>query len=45
MFMYVVLHYPGCELQCGLLHAAPAIDNSGNNNNINFCACLTADLQ
>jgi hypothetical protein len=35
MFMYVFLYYPDCELQCGLLHAAPALDISGNNININ----------
>jgi hypothetical protein len=49
MFMYVFLYYPDCDLQCGLhvLHAAPAIrvDISGDNININFCACLTTDLK
>jgi len=44
--MDVFLYYdPDCELQCGLLHAAPAVDISAKNNNINFCDCLTADLQ
>jgi len=46
MFMEVFLHYdPDCELQCGLLRAAPAVDISANNNDINCCNCLTADLQ